>query len=81
MDKLLKQKVDAYFSCLRISRYSIRTVLSVSPFSFGELQACSNCATSLKFFKLDGRFDVNNSFQHIARQNACLRNHSPINRS
>jgi predicted AAA+ superfamily ATPase len=25
---------------------------------FDELQACSNCATSLKFFKIDGRFDV-----------------------
>lgn len=25
---------------------------------FDELQACPNCATSLKFFKLDGRFDV-----------------------
>ena len=27
-------------------------------FFFDELQACSDCATSLKFFKLDGRFDV-----------------------
>lgn len=27
-------------------------------FFFDELQACPNCATSLKFFKLDGRFDV-----------------------
>ncbi len=25
---------------------------------FDELQACPNCATSLKFFQLDGRFDV-----------------------
>ena len=25
---------------------------------FDELKACPNCATSLKFFKLDGRFDV-----------------------
>ena len=25
---------------------------------FDELQACPNCATSLKFFKLDGRYDV-----------------------
>lgn len=25
---------------------------------FDELQACPNCATSLKFFKLDGRFDI-----------------------
>ena len=25
---------------------------------FDEMQACPNCATSLKFFKLDGRFDV-----------------------
>lgn len=25
---------------------------------FDELEACPNCATSLKFFKLDGRFDV-----------------------
>ncbi len=25
---------------------------------FDELQACPNCATSLKFFKFDGRFDV-----------------------
>lgn len=25
---------------------------------FDELQACPNCATSLKFFKIDGRFDV-----------------------
>lgn len=27
-------------------------------FFFDELQACPNCATALKFFKLDGRFDV-----------------------
>lgn len=27
-------------------------------FFFDDLQACPNCATSLKFFKLDGRFDV-----------------------
>lgn len=27
-------------------------------FFFDELQACPNCATSLKFFNLDGRFDV-----------------------
>ncbi len=27
-------------------------------FFFDELQSCPNCATSLKFFKLDGRFDV-----------------------
>ena len=27
-------------------------------FFFDELQACPACATSLKFFKLDGRFDV-----------------------
>lgn len=25
---------------------------------FDELQACPNCATSLKFFKIDGRFDI-----------------------
>ncbi|MGM9694008.1 MAG: ATP-binding protein [Alloprevotella sp.] len=27
-------------------------------FFFDELQVCPNCATALKFFKLDGRFDV-----------------------
>lgn len=27
-------------------------------FFFDELQACPNCATALKFFQLDGRFDV-----------------------
>ena len=27
-------------------------------FFFDEIQACPNCATALKFFKLDGRFDV-----------------------
>lgn len=27
-------------------------------FFFEELQACPNCATALKFFKLDGRYDV-----------------------
>lgn len=27
-------------------------------FFFDELQSCPNCATSLKFFKLDGRYDV-----------------------
>lgn len=27
-------------------------------FFFDELQACPSCATSLKFFKLDGRYDV-----------------------
>ncbi len=27
-------------------------------FFFDELQACPNCATALKFFKIDGRFDV-----------------------
>ncbi len=27
-------------------------------FFFDELQACPNCATALKFFKLDGRYDV-----------------------
>ena len=27
-------------------------------FFFDEIQACPNCATALKFFKLDGRFDI-----------------------
>ncbi len=27
-------------------------------FFFDELQACPNCATALKFFKIDGRYDV-----------------------
>lgn len=40
----------------------LNPALSFTPnetiFFFDELQACPNCATSLKFFKLDGRFDV-----------------------
>ena len=28
------------------------------PGFFDEIQACPNCATALKFFKLDGRFDI-----------------------
>lgn len=33
-------------------------ILGDTIFFFDEIQACPNCATALKFFKLDGRFDV-----------------------
>ena len=42
----------------QISNPEARFVANDTLILFDEMQACPNCATSLKFFKLDGRFDV-----------------------
>lgn len=51
-------EVDAILKNISYINPEIKFVDGDTLFFFDELQACPNCATSLKFFKLDGRFDV-----------------------
>ena len=51
-------EVDAVLKNISLLNPELRFVPGDTIFFFDELQACPNCATSLKFFKLDGRFDV-----------------------
>ena len=51
-------EVDAILKYISLLNPELKFVPGKSIFFFDELQACPNCATSLKFFKLDGRFDV-----------------------
>lgn len=51
-------EVDAILKNISLLNPELKFIPSDTIFFFDELQACPNCATSLKFFKLDGRFDV-----------------------
>lgn len=51
-------EVDAILKNISLLNPEFRFIPGDTLFFFDELQACPNCATSLKFFKLDGRFDV-----------------------
>lgn len=51
-------EVDAILKNISLLNPELKFIPGDTIFFFDELQACSNCATSLKFFKLDGRFDV-----------------------
>ncbi|MBR5781425.1 MAG: ATP-binding protein, partial [Bacteroidales bacterium] len=51
-------EVDAILKNISLLNPELKFVPDETIFFFDELQACPNCATSLKFFKLDGRFDV-----------------------
>lgn len=51
-------EVDAILKNISLLNPEYEFIPGETLFFFDELQACPNCATSLKFFKLDGRFDV-----------------------
>lgn len=51
-------EVDDILKNISLLNPEFKFIPSDTLFFFDELQACPNCATSLKFFKLDGRFDV-----------------------
>lgn len=51
-------EVDVILKNISLLNPNLKFVPGETIFFFDELQACPNCATSLKFFKLDGRFDV-----------------------
>ena len=51
-------EVDSILKNISLLNPELEFVSGDTLFFFDELQACPNCATSLKFFKLDGRFDV-----------------------
>ena len=51
-------EVEAILKNISLLNPELKFIPGETIFFFDELQACPNCATSLKFFKLDGRFDV-----------------------
>lgn len=51
-------EVDAILRNISMLNPEYKFIPGDTIFFFDELQACPNCATSLKFFKIDGRFDV-----------------------
>lgn len=51
-------EVDDILKNISLLNPEFKFIPSDTLFFFDELQACPNCATSLKYFKLDGRFDV-----------------------
>ena len=51
-------EVDIILKNISLLNPELKFIPGETLFFFDELQACPNCATSLKFFKLDGRFDV-----------------------
>ena len=51
-------EVDTILKNISLLNPEFKFIQGETVFFFDELQACPNCATSLKFFKLDGRFDV-----------------------
>ena len=50
--------VDTILKNISLLNPELKFIPGDTIFFFDELQACPNCATSLKFFKLDGRYDV-----------------------
>jgi hypothetical protein len=51
-------EVDSIMKNISMLNPDLKIIPGDTILFFDELQACPNCATSLKFFKLDGRFDV-----------------------
>lgn len=51
-------EIDVILKNISLRNPDFEFVAGETLFFFDELQDCSNCATSLKSFKLDGRFDV-----------------------
>lgn len=51
-------EVDTILKNISLKNPEFEFIPGDTLFFFDELQACVNCATSLKSFKLDGRFDV-----------------------
>lgn len=51
-------EVDTILKNISLLNPEFKFIPGETLFFFDELQACPNCAISLKFFKLDGRFDV-----------------------
>lgn len=51
-------EVDAILKNISLLNPEAKFIPEETIFFFDEIQACPNCATSLKFFKIDGRFDV-----------------------
>ena len=51
-------EVDTILKNISLLNPELKFIPGETIFFFDELQACPNCATSLKFFNLDGRFDV-----------------------
>lgn len=51
-------EVDSILKNLSLLNPNFEFIPHHTLFFFDELQACPNCATALKFFQLDGRFDV-----------------------
>ena len=51
-------EVDTILKNISLLNPSFEFIPHHTLFFFDELQACPNCATALKFFQLDGRFDV-----------------------
>ena len=51
-------EVDTILKNISLLNPELRFSPGETIFFFDELQSCPKCATSLKFFKLDGRFDV-----------------------
>ncbi len=51
-------EVDAILKNISLLNPAFEFVPHHTLFFFDELQACPNCATALKFFQLDGRFDA-----------------------
>ena len=51
-------EVDTIIKNISLMNPALEFVPGKTLFFFDELQACSNCATSLKAFKQDGRYDV-----------------------
>lgn len=51
-------EVDTILKNISLLNPEFKFIPGETIFFFDELQACPNCASSLKFFKLDGRFDV-----------------------
>lgn len=51
-------EVDSILKNISLLNPNFEFIPHQTLFFFDELQACPNCATALKFFQLDGRFDV-----------------------
>ena len=51
-------KVDTIIKNISLKNPELEFIPKKTLIFFDEMQACINCATSLKFFKMDGRYDV-----------------------
>ena len=51
-------EVDVVIKNITLLNPNLRFIAGETLIFFDEMQVCPNCATALKFFKLDGRYDV-----------------------